>query len=371
MEKGVISNSQFAILVILFMVGSSTLIAPPLLVLEAKQDAWISGLLAVGLGLLIASLHGALAFRYPKLNLIEKCERILGKWPGKAVAWMFILYFLLLTAALVRIIGDFITTLIMPETPIQAIEIALMLTVILGVRLGLEVFARTAEVLVPWVLLFYAILVMSLLPEFQLNRMAPVMEEGIRPILYGIYPLLGIPYLDLIIFVMITPYVSRIRKTGANLRTGVIIGGLILAANGFLTVSVLGAEQTANLYYPLFTLTQKIHLGRFVQRVEVLAGGIFFISLFVKIVICFYATCLGVSRVMGFRDYKPYTYPLGMLIIGLSLHISPNIVYFQQFALKSWTPLCLIFGLVLPLLLLFTARLRMEADPSSNQGEQR
>lgn len=53
LENGKISIRQFTILVILFTVGGSILIVPSGLASEAKQDGWIAGLLALGIGLLI------------------------------------------------------------------------------------------------------------------------------------------------------------------------------------------------------------------------------------------------------------------------------------------------------------------------------
>ncbi|WP_438448693.1 GerAB/ArcD/ProY family transporter [Gorillibacterium sp. sgz5001074] len=358
MEKGVITNSQFTILVIMFLIGSSTLIAPPLLVMEAKRDAWISGLLAISIGLFFAWLCGVLAHRDPELSLAQKCERILGKWPGKLVALLFVLFFLLLTSALVRIIGDFLTTLIITETPIQAAELAMLLVVVMGARLGLEVFARTAEILIPWIMMFFIILTAFLLPEIHLSRLTPVLEEGMRPVLFGLYPLFGIPYMDLIVFLTITPYVAKTQYVGQNLRTGVWIGGGILAMNAFLAIAVLGADFTSQLNYPIYGLAEKIQIGKFIQRVEVLSGGLMFITLFMKIIICFYATATSAAEMLGLKTYRSLTYPLGLLVLGLSVLIAPNIIYFQRFALESWSPLCSVFGFLLPLLLLIVRGIR-------------
>lgn len=369
MKKTVITNNQFTILIVLFNISSSTLILPPLIALEANRDAWLSSLGAMGIGLLIAMLYGALVKRESEKTLAENCERILGRWVGKTVFLLFLLYYFILTAVLLRILGDFITTLIMPETPIQAIEIAFFAVVTVGVRLGLEVVARTSETVMPWVLLFLLTLMAALVPEYRWSNLAPFMENGIQPVVRGILPILGIQYLDMVIFLMMAPSMMHPSKAGRLFMKGVWVGGLILTIHTFLSILVLGADFTSRLHYPIYELAQKITIGRFIQRIEVVAGGMVFISLFVKITICFYATVTGLSQFLGLKQYKPLTLPLGMMVIVFSLILSPNIAFFQKFALETWTPLCLIFGLILPLVLFFADKVRRKKKPQLQTGE--
>jgi spore germination protein KB len=357
-EKQTISASQFIHLTVLFIIGSSTLIAPPLVVADAKQDAWISVLIAFIIGLLLVLLYSVIARRYPDLTLVEYSKVILGKWPGTVFSLLYVLYFLLLTADLLRIVGDFLTTVVMPETPIQAIETLFILTVIWGVRLGLEAFSRTAEILMPWILIFFMLLVLLLIPEMKVHHITPLLENGIHPVLRGAWPLLGVPFLDLIVFLMIAPNVKKSASIFRHLTLGVTIGGFLLFLITILSILVLGPDYIVRLNYPVFELAQKIDIGLFIQRIEILAGGIIFVSIFIKITICYYATAMSLAQTLRLQHYRSLTLPLGMLIVALSLLISPNNVFFRVFTLQVWTPLCILYGFLLPLLLLIvdTAR---------------
>lgn len=92
-HNGIISARQFAIIVLLFVVGDSILYVPSLTAAEAKQDAWISGIIGWGEGLLLTLLYSAVSKRYPNQTIIQYSELILGRWLGKVVSVLFITYF--------------------------------------------------------------------------------------------------------------------------------------------------------------------------------------------------------------------------------------------------------------------------------------
>jgi spore germination protein KB len=358
LEKGKISNSQFTNLSIMFLIGTSALIAPTIIAEHAGRDAWLSIVFGASLGVMFSIVHAKLADRYPTLTLVEYSEKILGKWLGKMVSMLFFLYFLLLTSGLLRITVDLILTHILPETPIQAIEVLFMIIVIYGVRLGLEPFARTTEMLIPYVLSFILILTILLLDEIKLDNILPILEDGIKPVLSGTYRTFGIPFLDLVVLLMIAPFVTSPEKVKKNLITATLLSGTIITLVTGLSISILGTELTVRLHYPTYVLAQKVEVGDFLERIEVLSGGLIFIALFIKVSICFYSMVLSMAQILQLNNYRTVTYPLGLLVMFLSILLFPNIIFFRTFLSNAWTPMVIFFGLVLPLLLFLVDMIR-------------
>ncbi|WP_019123838.1 GerAB/ArcD/ProY family transporter [Brevibacillus massiliensis] len=66
-----ISLRQFTVLVMLITVGNSILVLPAIPALEAKQDAWISGLVGLAAGLLVVYLCCKTGALHPRLTLVE------------------------------------------------------------------------------------------------------------------------------------------------------------------------------------------------------------------------------------------------------------------------------------------------------------
>jgi len=359
-EKEKIFLHQFTLLVIIFTIGSSVLVTPSGLSRVARQDAWMVVILATSVAMMFVWIYNSLGKRFPEMTLVEYSEQILGKWLGKIVSLLFISYFFLLASLLVREIGDFMTTQIMPETPIHAIHAIFVFIMVMGVRYGLETFARAAEIFFPWILGFILFLSFALVPEIDLQRMEPILERGIKPILQASFPMLGLPFLELVVFLMILPAIQQTKKAAKAFYIGTLIGGSVLLLVTLMTVFVLGPALATNQMYPSYVLAKKVNIGGFLQRVEAIMAGIWFMTIYFKVTICFFATALGLAQIFKMQDFRFMVFPLGMILVPLSLIISPNIVYFNTLLRDIWTPYSLTYGLFLPLLLLVVAAIRKQ-----------
>lgn len=358
LENAKINIRQFAVLVSIFTIGSSILVAPSGLALTAKQDAWIAAALGLGISYLFIWLYTVLGSRFPNMTLAQYSEVILGKWLGKFVSLLFVSYFFILAALLLREIGDFVVVQVMPETPVQSIMMLYLAIVLMAARLGIETLARAAEIFFPWTIALFLFLVLFLLPELDADKIQPVLGEGVKPVLRAAFPFLGLPFLELVVFLMIVPYVNRTKGVGKAIFTGISIEGLAIIIITTISILVLGDDFTARSTYPSYVLAKKISIGNFLERLEAIMAGIWFLSLYFKLAICYYASALGLAQTLKLKQYRALIFPLGMILLVFSIFSVPNLSYFKSFLAHIWTPYSLTYGLFLPLLLLGVAVLR-------------
>jgi spore germination protein KB len=85
------------------------------------------------------------------------------------------MFFLGGPAAVLYDLGNFLTTQMMPETPMQAVNILFALIVFMGVRLGLETVARSAELLLPLFILLYTAFVVLIVSNIKLENAQPML----------------------------------------------------------------------------------------------------------------------------------------------------------------------------------------------------
>ncbi|MCR2806979.1 GerAB/ArcD/ProY family transporter [Paenibacillus soyae] len=355
-EKGKISLVQLNILVMLFSLGSAILIVPSALSSVARQDGWISAVIGVALGAGIVQMLVILDRQHPGQSLVESCETILGSFAGKLVGMLYFMFFFLLASLVLRNIGDFITTIVMPETPIQAIHVLFLVIIVMGVRLGLEVIGRASEIFLPWIVVLILVLVFFIIPQIDIDRVQPVFEMGMNKIMYGSLSILGIPYFELVVFLMILPYVNKRQKAGKAFLAGSLLGGFVLILITCLSITVLGWDFTARHAFPSYTLAKKIRIGEFLQRIEVMMAVIWFLTIFFKLTLCFYASALAIAQVFKLSSYRPLVLPLGMIMLVMSLVVYPNIVYFREFSSHTWTPFAFVFGFAFPFMLLLLSK---------------
>lgn len=359
-EPPKISATQFTIIVILFTIGSSILIIPSGLAAASEQDAWIAGIVGLAGGLLVILLFNALAKQNPSLTLLESCEVTLGKGLGKALSLVFISFFFILASTVVWDLVNFLTTHILVESPVEVISILFISLVIFATRLGLETIVRCGEIFFPWVIGLFFLWMLFSLPDVKFTNLLPIMEDGVRPIWNGATLSMSIPYLQLIVFLMISPTI-RSKKTGKSLFLGTLLGGLILITITFACILVLGVNETIIQSHPSYVLGKKISFGNFVQRIEVIVAIIWMLTIFFKLVVLFYASTMGFAQVLGVKDYRILTFPLGIILLVLSLFVFPNDTYANEFASTSWIPYSFTICIILPLLLILIAKVKKKA----------
>ncbi|WP_243291592.1 endospore germination permease [Bacillus sp. FJAT-47783] len=347
-----ISTAHFFTYVFMFTIGSTILIIPSFLAESAKQDAWFAAIVGVGIGSILVFLFSSIGKRFENKSLYEINEEVFGKWIGKITTYYYSFYFLVLSALLVREVGDFLTQNVMRETPIQAIMMIFILVIVMGIKLGLSVLFNAAQLFLPIMLLLLFIFFAGLLPQIDINNLFPVLEEGIKPILKADYYFIGVPFLELIIFNIVYPFVDEQKNLRKVFLFAVLGGGGVLIVLTLLHILVLGGHLTAHFAHSSYYLAKKINVGNFLNRIEVVMAIIWFISLYFKAALCFYATNVGIMHLFNLKSYGSIVFPFGMILTIFSLVISPNSAYFHTFVAYSWTPYSLSIGLVLPLILL-------------------
>jgi len=352
LENGKISIRQFTILVMLITIGDSILVLPSISVFEAKQDAWISGLIGVAVGLLSVYIFSMVGRLYPQLTLVQSIQEIFGKWFGTFVSLLFLAYLLLNSLTFIREIGDFMTTEMMQETPTQAIQILFLCVVILAVRLGLEVIGRTGEIFLPLIILFFLILVIFLSPQAEIEKLQPILENGMKPVLQGSLSFIAFPFMELVVLLMILPYVNQTQRIKRGFLQGALLGGIVLIILIVMAILVLGPDHTSRSMYPSYSLARKVTAGRFFERVEAMLALMWMLTIFMKISLYFYGFNLGLAQLLKLKEYRMLTLPTAVILITLSPVISPNIIYYNKVLANYWPYLDLTYGLLLPLLLL-------------------
>ncbi|MCM3655514.1 endospore germination permease [Metabacillus litoralis] len=365
LEKGKINAGEFFILVIVFTMGGTILVAATGLAEVTKQDAWIADPLTILISLFFIFIYNQLVTLYPSMTYVEYNEKIFGKWIGKIAALLYLFYFFILSSGMLREIGDFFTTHILVETPIQMVMIIFLFTSLIGVRLGLEVICRTVLIFFPWIVMMLLMSFLFLIPEIKLENIQPIFGEGLKPIIKGSYHILGLPYLELAMILMIMPYVTDKTATKKAFYRGMVIGGIALFITVAFCILVLGSDITARQAYPSYILGKKISIGGFFERIEAIVAFIWVFTVYFKLTIINYGLSLGLAQVLGLKSYKILLFPLAFLIITFAIFSFRDIVHFHDFLAKAWTPYSLTICFILPLLLLMVGTIRKKSSASN------
>ncbi|KOS68499.1 hypothetical protein AEA09_08020 [Lysinibacillus contaminans] len=371
MEKQVISARQFTIITLLSSMGTTIIIIPSSLAEIVKQDAWIAAILGVAISLLLIKLYITVGNIIPSLSFVEVNEKVLGKFIGKTISLAFIIFAYLSVGELLYFIGKFMQTEVMPETPTVAFSILFMLIIMFATYLGLEVFARSAEILFPVFLLLFVIFVIFISPDINIQNIQPLFEATTGSFIYGILLFISAFAFPSVVLLMIFPSgINVIKSAQKGFYIGTLFGGLILIILITLSILVLGATNTSLRTFPSYALAQKISIGNFLQRIEIIMTFMWITTIYIRLFIYFYATVKGLGQLLNIKDHRPLILPLGMIAVALSLIVHPNIVHSDIFNKEIWLPYSSIFAVFLPLLLLLIAKIRKISGKEVNIKKQ-
>jgi spore germination protein KB len=345
---------QFFILVTLYMIGSAVLIMPSVLSAEAKQDAWISAILVILAGLGFTWIVYKVYQRFPGKNLVEMTTEVMGRRIGTIVCFLFFFSFVFFTTALtLRNLGDFVVTVMLPNTPISVIELLFLFVVIMAVRHGLMISTYTAEIFFPWVFLLFLILGLALISEVKWAFIQPIFDVGFKTIIRAAIPHMGFPYMESVLFLMITCHVQEKGKVGRMWFMAITVSGLFMLLLTLLTILVIGPAQAALSIYPSFELAKYIQFG----RLEFFMTFIWFVTVFVRLILLYYIMLAGLAATFKWRDTNFFSFPLSIFVLIGSILFVPNPGYLYEL-IPVWVNFAFIWGVGFPILLLILPKLR-------------
>lgn len=355
MEKAKISTTQLFILMILFQLSNSLLIP---IAMGAKHDSWIVILVAMAVSILLFFIYRALYLYYPTLLLTDYTEKLIGKILGRTLAFLYILFFLYSAARVLREFGVMLLSFAFPETPLFIACALMALVVIYTIYKGIEVIARTGELLfvIMCLLGIFLFILVAISGLIDVSKLRPVLEDSPKILKTVFTETLYVPFGEIIVFTMIFPYLNQAKKLGKTGVTAIIITGIALAVTTILNISVLGIPLMERSLFPLLTTIQSIEVGGFLQRLDVIFILALVIGGFFKVSVYTYCAIIGTASLFNIKEPSKLAYPMGLTVLFLSLIIASNYSEHIQEGLKIF-PLYvqLPFQIILPIFLLIIA----------------
>ncbi|MCT8976559.1 spore germination protein [Clostridium sp. CX1] len=324
MTKYKISLRQLFAMMVLFQQGSAVVVG---LGMKAKQDAWIAILLGMIGGLTLFILYFYIYFKNCNLPFTSIIKKLLGRYLGGFVAVVYILYFGYISARVLRDFTELVITSILEGTPLSAVSFIIIIVVGYSCYLGIEVLARTTEILFIVIFLLTLLLVVLVIsganPE--IKNLLPILENGLKPIFATAFPLtITFPFGETIVFTM---FFYNLNKPKAGIKYGaysIIFSGLLLSFITAVNISVLGPRRAGMSNFPLLETLEKVEIGEFVTRLDSIVVLILIINGFVKIAVFAYAVVIGLQDIFRFKNYRIIIIPVCAAILISSLKMASN-----------------------------------------------
>jgi len=355
MKNEVISERQGIILVTLFLIGSSFLLGSGG---QAKQDAWISVIIAISEAVLLFLMYSRILSLYPGKDLFDIIQILMGKYIGNTIIILIIWFAFHLGALVLRNISEFTNVLVLPDTPVILPMIFFTILLIWVIKLGIEVLARWSEFFI-WIVFMILIAVTLLsIPLMDKSNLKPILNVGISPVLRGSLSSFMFPFGESVVFMMVFSNIAKVKNYKKTFLLALLMGGGFILIVTIRNILVLGSDAVSRAYFPSTMVISLIHLGNLLQRLESTIIVEFAICIFVKISTCIFAVCNGLSKLFGFDDYKFIATPVALLMLSFSLFIFDSTMEMKSWASDIYPYYTLIFAVIIPLVIYIMAEIR-------------
>ena len=355
MKSEIISERQGVILIIFFLLGSTLLIGSGG---QAKQDAWIAIIIAISWSVILFLMFSRILTLYPGKDLFDILPMVMGKFIGKIISILMIWFAFHLGTLVLRNLSEFTNTLVFPDTPVAVPMLFFSILLIWGLKAGIEVLGRWSEFFI-WVIIFiFTVTYLLSFPEMDINRLRPILNNGLIPILKGSFSSFSFPFGEAVVFTMVFSNISKVKNYNKTFIVGLALGGFLIFLVTVRNLLVLGSGTLSRLYFPSTMTISIIHLGELLQRLEMEVVILFLLCTFVKIVICLLAVCNGISKVFGFDEYRFIATPVTLLMLNFSFFIYKSTMEMSAWAFNIWPYYSFVFEVIIPLVVFIMAEIR-------------
>ncbi|MBO0960476.1 endospore germination permease [Neobacillus sp. MM2021_6] len=354
-----LSGLQIFWLMFTFETGNIILLTIGPVMEDAKQDLWISYMIASFLGVFIVYIATKTALLYPKHSLVQFSRLLLGKWLGTLIVIAYLIQWFSVIGNILREFSDFTITILLPTTPPWALNLTMLLLLIYVTYVGgIEGIGRCSEVFGPIIIISVIMLVVLSIKDFDTQNIMPIfIDSGIPSIWKG--TLIPLAFFgESVTMLMLVSFMNEPQKAIKSAVWGIAISAFTVCIVSLCVLLVLGPEISAKLRHPTFDVVSYISVMDFVQNIEIIAVLVWILSVFIKLSLYFFLACYGAAQLFNIKNWRKLIWIAAPLFFILA-QLYPNSSYTFGYMKTFWVYYALPINMVgIPLLLLAIGSLR-------------
>ncbi len=366
MNKETITFKQAIYTTVLFIFGSSLVVGVSGI---AKQDSWISLLLAMAASFPLLMMYARIMHLLPETDLYDIWTILFGKIIGKIITALFTWYAIHLSALVIRNFSEFQQIVSMPETPQLPIMATLaLLTAYLG-KSSTAVLGKWSSFIFPIVIFVILITTVLSIKVMDLTNVLPILENGWTPIFKGTFEFVTFPFAETVLFLTMANAVKKTDSPYKIFGRSLLIGGISLAFVIIRNVIVIGQPMIDSSYFPSYSTARVLSLGDFLSRIEGSITMNFLLTGILKISVCLMAGTKGIAKLFNIEVHKNMLLPTTMLALALCAIVYNNAMEMFDF-IKYFNIYAVPFQIIIPVATWIAAEIHMKRQAPATKMRQ-
>lgn len=297
----------------------------------------------------------SLARKNPNEFFVLYGNKIVGRWLHVPYVILTIFLFLLVGAIQFCSLQDLFLLYFLPNTPGWSLSGLLGICIAFTARSGIKAIVRCAQGIFLIVLLSEVIVSLLLLNDVNFNMaIAFLTHVDLKTSVIAslsIIPWVGLSFIILFFY----PIVSNSNYSLKSLVYAVILAVFPLLIFSIISILMLGPKLAKNV--DLIKLFKYISIADFLENLDPLLIAVWLTSVIVSVSFSLYIALLCTSQLVSLKDYRPLTFSMAAIMIGISLQIADNQVELRQI-IKDWATPFVLFMECIPIVYWIVGGLR-------------
>lgn len=333
-HNGKVSVRQVEIFLILQMLNTTILLLPKVAGQYVGRNGYILPILAIILGVIYIYCIEGLTKQFPGQTIAEFLPEVVPSVIAYIILIIFAVKIVITTGLEVRMLGEMVSEVLLPKTPLQVIILTMLLTTAYLVKSGIEATGRMAEVLIYFVAVPLILVFILVVPHGDYRQLMPFFQTNIRSVGIGTF-IVSLSFMPIELMLMLAGLMKKPEKAKRAMVVAVITIAIIEAIIIILTYVGVGFNEVLRQVWPVLTLMQSISMARSVvesQEILMMTGWI--LSIFMYISAGIYFTSLIGSRSLKYKRENVFVLPLVPIVYFIAM-IPQNLIeaydYYNMF----------------------------------------
>ncbi|HDR7793761.1 TPA: endospore germination permease [Bacillus luti] len=308
--KREITLFQYTLTISGVQVGFGLLTLPREVAQGANTDGWISIIIGCVITTLVSLCIVQIMAKHPGHTLLDVLTRYLGKWLGKSIMLLWILYAVLAAVSLIFSLLYIVHIWMLPRTPMFLIMLLLSIPMIMLACKGVLIISRYA-VFTVFFTIWMPLLLFIPLKDGHWVYLLPLLKEGWMPVLHTVKSTI-IAFLGFEFAFVLYPYLSNKPSAKKGIIIANIITLVIYLQVTFVSFVYFSPDGITKFLWPTLSLITPFHFS-FLERFEIIFLSFYLFIIFDSCTPYIFAASDGINQLF---NKKGNSLPIWLLLFG-------------------------------------------------------
>lgn len=319
---------------------------------ECNNDAYIAAIIGIIASILPLTMLIFINKNSKGLDIIDLNINLLGKFFGNILNIVLNVTYFFITVVIFYNITEFLSIYYLPDTSIIYIQLMLLVVITFASGKNMVVISKISQLVFIINMIFFLTCQLGIFEEFNLERIYPVMQNGINPVVKGSLMYFLLAAFPIFLVTIIPSYKLEYDKNSTKkISIFYFLAHLVLLVIIFTTILTLGKELILIYRYPEYYGLKTFSLFKILERLENTLSLQFIFTMFIFIVMCFKFITISVGKIVKLKNIdKIFPYVLSILLVILVNKFFENLNQPRSIALDSFDKIAGA-GILIPMLI--------------------